>query len=316
MYLQDNYTSKTEICQELKRLEQKKHQHDFLKKYYLRAFDIANKNAKSSISNFQKCGDYVWIKDNKIHSANFCKQRYCPICQWRLSKKVYHEINTVIDAVNAQYNVKYILVTLTIRNMDKLSEGITTALQGFKLFFKRREVVKAFKGFIRTLEITRSGAGQWHPHIHCICAVGEEYWTDAYIEHSRLIELWQQATGAEYAPNVDIRLIKGNITDAVAEVAKYAVKPFDLTNEIHKAEILAELIQATYKRRLRSMGGIIKKTAKSIGITLEDEDEYSPYDWDSNYVYDNGKYIIDEDWRQKLQQKENVTRQTLAKGVS
>lgn len=316
MYLQDNYTSKTDICQELKRLEKKKHQHDFLKQYYLRAFDIANKNAKSSISNFQKCGDYVGIKDGKIHAANFCKQRYCPICQWRLSRKVYHDINSVIDAVNAQYNVKYILVTLTIRNMDNLAEGITTALQGFKLLFKRREVVKAFKGFLRTLEITRSDVGQWHPHIHCICAVEHEYWTETYIEHSRLVELWQQATGAEYAPNVDIRLIKGDITDAVAEVAKYAVKPFDLTNEIHKAEILAELIQATYKRRLRSMGGIIKKTAKSIGITLEDDEKYEWTDRDIDYVYYNGKYIIDEDWRQITQQKENVTRQTLAKGVS
>ena len=79
MYLHDNYTSKQVICQELKKLQNKKHQHDYLKKYYLRAFEISNKNAKTSIANFQKCGDYVWIKHGKIHSAYFCKQRYCPI---------------------------------------------------------------------------------------------------------------------------------------------------------------------------------------------------------------------------------------------
>lgn len=316
MYSQDYYTSKQDICQELKKLQNKKHQHDYLKPFYMQAFKLANKNAKSSIANFQKCGDFVGVKDGKIYYANFCKQRYCPICQWRLSKKVYHDINTIIDAVNAQNNVKYILMTLTIQNMDNLADGITTVLQGFKLLFKRREINKAFQGFLRTLEITRSEKGQWHPHIHCICAVNDEYWEKTYIQHSRLIDLWQEATGADYKPNVDIRLIKGDITDAVAEVAKYAVKPFDLDNEIHKAEILAELIQATYKRRLRSMGGIIKQTAKSLDITLEDDEKYEWYERDTDYVYDNGKYITSDIWLAKMQQKENVTQNTLVKGVS
>ena len=316
MYLQDYYNSKTDICQELKRLQGKKHQHDYLKPFYLKAFEIANKNAKSSISNFQKCADFVSLKDGKIHSASFCKQRYCPICQWRLSRKVYHEISSVINAVNENNEYKYILMTLTVKNMDRLSEGITTVLQGFKRLFKRREVTRAFKGFIRTLEITRSDVGQWHPHIHCICAVNNEYWTQNYISHDRLIELWQEATGAEYAPNVDIRLIKGEIKDAVAEVAKYAVKPFDLDREIHKSEILAELIEATYKRRLRSMGGIIKKTAKALNITLEDEDDFNVFDYDNTVVYHNGVYIDIDIYLQKMQQKETVSKNTLVKGVS
>lgn len=316
MYYQNNYTTKKDTCQALNQLKVKKRQHEYLKPFYLQAFEISNKAAKSSIANFQKCADFVSLKDGRIHSANFCKQRYCPICQWRLSRKVYHDISSVINAVNAQNEYKYILMTLTVENMDKLSEGITTVLQGFKRLFKRREVARAFKGYIRTLEITRSDIGQWHPHIHCICAVDNDYWTQDYIEQNRLITLWQEATGAKYAPNVDIRLIKGEIKDAVAEVAKYAVKPFDLDKELHKAEILAELIQATYKRRLRSMGGVVKSTAKALNITLEDDEEYDYYDYDTRVVYHDGKYVDEETYLQYMQQKETVTQSVLEKGVS
>lgn len=316
MYSQDYYTPKKTKCQALKKLELKKHQHDHLKEFYLQAFEISNKAAKTSIQNFSRCGYHVSIKDNKINAAFFCRQRYCPICQWRLSLKVFHEINSIINALNDKQEYKYILMTLTVQNMDKLSEGITSVLKGFEKLCKRRAIKRAFKGYLRTLEITRSEKGQWHPHIHCIWVVDSSYWDTAYIKQQDLINIWQGCIGTEYAPNVDIRLIKGDINKAVAEVAKYAVKPFDLEQEMHKAEILAELIQATYKRRLRAMGGVFREQAKELNITLEDDEEYNPYDNDESYVYYNGTYITDDVWRQIMQQKENVTRQTLAKGVS
>ena len=316
MYSQDYYTTKNTKCQALKKLEIKKRQHDYLKDFYLKAFEISNKAAKTSIANFSKCGDYVSIKDNKINAAFFCRQRYCPICQWRLSLKVYHEITTIINALNDKQDYQYILMTLTVQNMDRLAEGITSVLKGFERLCKRRSVKKAFKGYLRTLEITRSEKGQWHPHIHCIWVVDSTYWDTAYIKQQDLIHIWQECVTTEYAPNVDIRMIKGDIYKAVAEVAKYAVKPFDLEQELNKAEILAELIQATYKRRLRAMGGVFKDKARELNITLEDDEQYSPFDNDASYVYYNGEYIADDIWREIMQQKENVTRQTLAKGVS
>ena len=55
--------------------------------------------------------------EKKLHSADFCKERLCPMCQWRKSLKVFHQVSKVMDrAQQEQPALVPIVLTLTLKN--------------------------------------------------------------------------------------------------------------------------------------------------------------------------------------------------------
>ncbi|QTD39770.1 protein rep [Sporosarcina sp. Te-1] len=68
------------------------------------------------------CGNYLVfkIKDDrlKLYQTYFCKARLCPMCNWRRSLKIAFQNKKIIQAVNEREKVRWVVLTLTVRNVD------------------------------------------------------------------------------------------------------------------------------------------------------------------------------------------------------
>lgn len=255
--------------------------------------------SEDKASRLKTCGDFVMIAQNGgIIGANFCKNRYCPICQWRASRAMFGHMCRIVSYLDTEFpDYRYLLLTVTLVNTVTLSEGLEAVLKGFNNLTHDRTFRKVVRGFLRSLEITyKESAQTWHPHIHCIVAVDDNYFKGDYLDHSSWRKLWERAARVNYHSNVDIRTIKGDKIKAIAEVAKYAVKPCSLDlDELDTVGVYSELIDSTYKRRLRSYGGVMRKAIQALDIDLDDSylDEYDKAKGKALYlVYDrdNGEY--------------------------
>lgn len=207
----------------------------------------------------------------KLHNANFCRVRLCPICAWRRSLKTYGQVRSVVDKLENNY--KYIFLTLTCRNCDgeDLSTTLTKLFQAYNRLFKYKEVKQVAKGYYRGLEITHNlQEDTFHPHFHVLIAVNKSYFKSRYyISQCKWSELWQKALQVAYNPIVDVRKVNGTYEKAVAEVAKYATKSsevicfddWDLT-----VKTVSILDKALNNRRLAGWGGIFKEVHKELHL--------------------------------------------------
>lgn len=244
-----------------------------------------------------------------LWQASFCKDRLCSLCGWRRSLKVYSQISQVMDVIQNSY--RFIFVTLTLRNVDDahLIPAINRLQEAFNLFMKYKEPRAAFRGYFKTLEITRNFGligMEYHPHLHIIFAVDQKnyFQGDEYISYERLRALWQKALGVQYAPMVNIQAVKEKATpdgktvsyvNAIAEVAKYTLKTGDLFKGSHMEQLrtVRTLTIALRGRRLCSFGGIFKKTWQDLKLPDPEEVELTDGDRIRSDVY---YFIVNAVW--------------------
>lgn len=266
-----------------------------------------------------ECGEYLKFKEcpaghregQKLVSANFCRDRLCPLCQWRRAMKLAYQVNTVCHlALLEQPGLKFLFLTLTTKNVkaENLGAAIDQLNYAFKKLMNRKEVKRSVEGYFKAIEVTyNSNRGDYHPHFHVILAVKPSYFQRYYyIRQSRWVELWKESLKVNYTPIVHIETIKARkkgdkpqiekdneeymraMSRAVAETAKYSVKPEDYISEDIKSvsNIVLTLSDALKGRRLISYGGILLEQRKKlnmddlegenvdlINITKEDEEE-------------------------------------------
>jgi len=148
----------------------------------------------------------------RLKQAYFCKQRLCPMCQWRRSLFTYHDFLAV--AHRAQENnpgIQFVLITLTAKNVtgNDLQKEITHYMDSYKRLCRYKSFSKAIIGTYRTFEITANEErNDYHPHFHIIGAVNKSYFKHDYIKQDQLISMWRKAFQIDYNPNVDIRKVK------------------------------------------------------------------------------------------------------------
>ena len=137
-------------------------------------------------------------------------------------------------------------------------------------FIKRKDL-KPVQGWIRTTEVTRGKDRSAHPHFHVLMMVPPSWFTHNYVKQSRWVELWQESLQANYAPNVDVRVVKPKkgskevltqadmLQAAVSETLKYSTKPDDLKVD---DQWFLELTRQTHKKRFLATGGALKNILK------------------------------------------------------
>lgn len=266
-----------------------------------------------------ECGNYLYMAQRADFSepafpilANFCKDRLCAMCSWRRSLKIFSQVSQVMDVIEQDYS--FVFVTLTLRNVPakQLVEAIDSLQEGFNMFMHYSEVRKAFCGYFKALEITRNDGlvgMEWHPHLHIIFAVKRNYFRGKnYLTWERLRQLWQQALGVNYAPQVDIRKVKPKgdqsrsddsvaFSKAVREAAKYTLKTKQIFrgSEANQMESVRVLTDALKGRRLCSFGGIFKETARRLKLNdlesgdLTDQDKLRP---DVEYLIFSASWMV------------------------
>lgn len=216
-----------------------------------------------------------------LKQANFCRVRYCPVCQWRKSLYWRAMMYQKYDELRSQYPThRFILLTLTLEN-PPITE-LRSTLQEMNKAWKRLTMRKEFSvvdGWIRTTEVTRDKERpntHAHPHFHCLLMVKPSYFTHNYIKQMDWVRLWASVLQVDYLPNVDIRVVKkkgktkgGLMTDedirsGVVETLKYAVKPADIMGDESQAsnEWFFELTRQTHKLRFVATGGALKDALK------------------------------------------------------
>lgn len=211
----------------------------------------------------------------KLDAADFCRERLCPMCQWRKSLKLFYQVSKVMDNIQVENkDLIPLFLTLTLRNCngEDLSFTLDTVFKGWTTFWKQRKLERINKGWFRALEITYSKkTDTFHPHIHAIVFVDKGYFKGKdYMETAEWVQMWRKALKVDYDPICDVRRVKNHKGKykAVAEVAKYTLKDSDFIFEDNDlTDRLVEVISKSLKgRRLFAFGGLLKQVAKEMGI--------------------------------------------------
>lgn len=229
------------------------------------------------------CGSALAFLENletgekKLDSADFCRERLCPMCQWRKSLKVFHQVSKVMDRTQEENkSLVPLFLTLTMKNCtdEELNNTVTNIFQGWYQLTKHRKMKRIVQGWFRALEVTYNKEDDtFHPHIHAIILVDKSYFkkdNKDYMQTSDWVHMWRTAMKLDYDPVCDIRKVnrtKGKYK-AVAEVAKYTLKDTEfITNDDELTDKLVEVLSTSLRgRRLYAFGGILKQIAKQIGI--------------------------------------------------
>lgn len=166
----------------------------------------------------------------ELASAQLCRVRTCPVCQWRRSLRLAAEVGTVMQAMCAPGSGRVaLLLTLTVRNVsvEHLRTSISHQLRAWSKL-TRRAIMGPVFAWARSVEVTRGR--QWimwdtHPHIHALLIVPADA-VDGMLDIRRWRQNWRELIGCDYDPQCDIRVISNPETGAgPREVMKYAVKP-------------------------------------------------------------------------------------------
>lgn len=214
--------------------------------------------------------------NKKLYKTYFCRVRLCPMCQWRRSLKLFSQVSKITDYINQQQNnqVRYLFITLTQKNCSgsELVQEINKINKSFSLLVdktKRVQPASKFKkmllGYIKSTEVTYNPKTKtYHPHLHCIFAVQDEYFNkENYINKNSWRTIWADLLKVDYLPQINVQAIKpARQQKAVAELAKYPAKVSSILNlpQMQAVQVVMDLTTLCYKRRFVAFGGIFKKT--------------------------------------------------------
>ena len=248
----------------------------------------------------QACGNVLKFKLTdkrlKLYQAYFCKARLCPMCNWRRSLKIAFQNKKIIAAVNEREKVRWIFLTLTVRNVEghELKNTMDQMTQAFNRFTKYARFKKSIRGYFRAMEVTRNWDkesdwyGTYHPHFHVLLAVPSDYFGRNYIKHAEWTDMWQRAMKLTYVPIVHVQRVKPKkeVIDfveledevkktiaeqnAIFEVSKYPVKDTDVIRgdrvTPENIQTVKDLDKALVYKRLISYGGLLKEIHKELNL--------------------------------------------------
>lgn len=192
----------------------------------------------------------------RIVRANFCRERLCSVCAWRRQARFVTQTQPILNILSER-GYEFIFVTLTIKNMEysKLNYSIDRLMQGFNKLMKRRKITRAWRGVMRSVELTYNAEkDNFHPHIHLLVAVEKDYFynNEKYITLDELSLIWKECINTPYIPSCDMRKVD-NTERATLETFKYALKP----SQHEKA--LSAFLYVLSGRRLISFSGVFAK---------------------------------------------------------
>lgn len=218
----------------------------------------------------------------KLHRANFCRDRLCPMCSWRRSYKIFGQVSQIMDLIANKY--EFLFLTLTVPNCtaDELINTLNNMAKGWIKLARHKRFKAVVKGFFKALEITyNQTADTYHPHFHVVLAVPKSYFNSRdYIQRDEWLSMWQKAMNDSSITQVDIRKAKDKhkektgktaaekLASAVAEIAKYAVKSSDylFDDEELTDKVVSVLVPALADRRLCSFGGCFKEAHQALQL--------------------------------------------------
>lgn len=208
----------------------------------------------------------------KLQSAQFCRVRLCPICQWRRSLMWIARFHQAIPKIlKDNPTTRFVFLTLTVKNCE-LAE-LRSQISELNKAWQRLSQRKAFPalGWVKSIEVTRGKDGTAHPHIHAVLMVQASYFSHGYVTQAKWTELWQSCLRVSYTPMVNVKAVRPKkskasidsealdmqqaMLDAIRETLKYSVKPSDM---VASRDWLEELTRQLQNTKAVAVGGLLK----------------------------------------------------------
>ncbi|WP_187871618.1 protein rep [Helicobacter pylori] len=280
----------------------------------------------------KECGDYLefMLKKNeetgeekrKLYRMNSCHDRFCSLCNDRKRLKRSKLFFDALCELNASQDLRYISLTLTIKNCE-LKQLRATIKDMNKAYFKMSRTKRyknAILGSMRVLEYTiNHEENTIHPHFHVALAVDPSYYDkklDKYIKQKTWREMWKKALKVDYLPQVNVKDFKPKnhesknqeatpeeaYSAAVCEFFKYTQKDTDIAplND----EDFQELTNQLRNLRVINCAGIFKgvlqdklKEAEQGDLVHINEENQETDKWKPialyRYKFENGVYVLE-----------------------
>ena len=214
----------------------------------------------------------------KLYQAFFCKNKLCPICNWRRAMKHSWQSSQIVDeAIKRKPKGRFLFLTLTVENVEgkQLNKASSDLTKSFDRLFRRKVVSKNLIGYLRSTEVTveEKRQGYYHPHLHVLMMVESSYFntSDNYISQADWSDMWRQSAKLDYQPVVNIKAVKPKdktqdegeaLRKAILETAKYPTKPIKFDEQ--DIQIVDDLYQGLFRKRQLGYGGLFKEIRKEL----------------------------------------------------
>lgn len=218
----------------------------------------------------QDCGHIM------LRRALLCRDRLCPICNWRLSIKRYAIMTQIMQLLYTRHpEAAYSLVTLTARNCrtGELKEYLGRMQRAWEAASRQRWARNDIIGWARSIEVTYNDEkGTLHPHYH-ILVVGTD--NAAYDLRAEWLKQCNKMglkvdMKAQHVDDIEVDHKAGaSLAAAVCETYKYMVKSSDVLEM--PLGVLRSFAAGVAGKRLISFGGEIKAIAAELEAGNMDE---------------------------------------------
>lgn len=284
------YTAKNKKNQDIMDKSTNKKRKNGVLAYFMEKLVSENVVSENTLEHIKECNTFMMmvadetLEKKKQHKGNTCKNRFCPICAWKKSRKDALALSVMMAYLKQEEKKEFIFLTLTSPNVkaDELNDEIKHYNHSFQRLMQRKEVKQVVKGYARKLEITyNEERDDYHPHFHVLIAVNKSYFTQTtkYINRDRWLELWQQVTKNPLITQVDVRKVRSLKENRIFEIAKYSAKDSDyLINQ----EVFEVFYKALKGKRLIVFSGLFKEAMTK--FKNGELDDYKDQD-KTKYVY-------------------------------
>ena len=203
-----------------------------------------------------------------IH-ANLCRDRFCPVCSWRLSLKRFASMCQIVSYLSTLHPASsWQFVTLTLENCrpDQLSDTIREMSETWNRIWSRKSTKqRPILGWARSLEVTyNSKTHTLHPHYHVLIMYERGYTSSWLVDAWLKTVLRRTDAAAQNFQNIKPRVNGADELEAamsaVLETYKYSVKSNDLlTMPLAEFKLFDRQLKG---KRMQSFGGEIKEAAR------------------------------------------------------
>lgn len=291
------------------------------------------------------CGNFLLFHSDegkekkKLVHSNSCKNRFCPMCAYKKSRKDAMKISIMLKSLEKDY--KFLFLTLTARTVtsDNLVKEIKDYNESFKRMTKLKPFMGAVVGYIRKLEITYDGNkrvtkemykkkkkyydnlgikvgdpnsnyNNYHPHLHVLLAVKKSYFSSrTYVNRDEWLVMWQNAKRDETITQVDVR--KFDMTKGAAELAAYAAKDSDY---LMSKQVFDVMYKALKGRQIITYNGVFKESAKMYKkgeLDYLKEIDLTDYVYRILWQWGQGEYVEKEIRELTQEEKERFNKQLI-----
>src|SRR5699024_2190407 len=156
------YTVKNKKKQDIMDKSTKKKRKNGVLAYFMEKLVSENLVSENTLEIVKECNTFMMkvvdetLEKKKQHKENTCKNRFCPICAWKKSRKDALAISVMMAYFKQEEKKEFIFLTLTAPNVpaDEPNDEIKHYNQSLQRLMQRREVKQIVTGYARKLEMT------------------------------------------------------------------------------------------------------------------------------------------------------------------